>query len=165
MKAAKSVFAALALAACATPAPSPSARGGHESVSATLDAENAAFSAAYMRGDVQTILSAYAADALVQTPEGAVISTPDALRAMWGPVAQIRPGTTHALISTFRQFVGQDEVLEAGRYEIGSRTGEGEIRWRRGCYTLVWRRVDGRWLIHYDTWTPPRDPAPSCEPT
>lgn len=156
---------AFALAACATPAPAQSERGGHGGVSAQLDALNAEFSAAYIRGDVEGVLAAYTADALVQTPQGDVISTPDALRAMWAPIAQARPGTTHALTSTFRQFVGEDEVLEAGRYEIGSRTEAGEQRWRRGCYTLVWLRIDGRWLIHYDTWTLPRDPAPTCEPT
>jgi ketosteroid isomerase-like protein len=157
------VILAFSLAACATPA--QSARGGHEGVSATLDAANAAFSAAYMSGDVEAILAAYTADALVQTPQGDVISTPEALRVMWAPIAQMRPGTTHSLTSTFRQFTGADEVLEAGRYEISSRTAEGEQRWRRGCYTLVWRRIGGRWLIHYDMWTAPRDPAPSCEPT
>jgi ketosteroid isomerase-like protein len=156
---------AFALAACATSAPAQQARGGHGGVSATLDAANAEFSAAYMRGDVEGILAAYTADALVQTPQGEVISTPEALRAQWAPVAQIRPGTTHALTSTFRQFMGQDEVLEAGRYEISSRTDEGDQRWRRGCYTLIWRRIEGRWLIHYDMWTAPRDPGPSCEPT
>jgi uncharacterized protein (TIGR02246 family) len=157
------LIAAFALAACAT-APSPQARGGHDGVSAALDALNAGFSAAYMRGDVEAILSAYTPDALVQTPEGAVISTPDALRALWAPVAQSGPRTTHSLHSTFRQFTGRDEVLEAGRYEISARTAEGETRWRRGCYTLVWRRIEGRWLIHYDMWTRPLDPAPACEP-
>ena len=159
------LIAAFALAACATPAPAQQARGGHGGVSATLDAANAAFSAAYVRGDVDAIIAAYTADALVQTPQGDVISTPEALRAMWAPIAQVREGTTHGLTSTFRQFIGQDEVLEAGRYEIGSRTAEGDQRFRRGCYTLVWSRIEGHWLIHYDTWTPPRDPAPSCEPT
>lgn len=159
------LIAAFALAACATPAPAQQARGGHGGVSAQLDTLNTEFSAAYTRGDVEAILAAYSADALVQTPQGDVISTPEALRAMWAPIAQMRPDTTHALISTFRQFMGEDEVLEAGRYEIGSRTAEGEQRFRRGCYTLVWRRIEGQWRIHYDTWTPPRDPAPSCEPT
>lgn len=156
---------AFALAACATPAPAQQARGGHQGVSATLAAANAAFSAAYMRGDVEAVLAAYTADALVQTPQGDVISTPEALRAMWAPIAQMRPGTTHALTSTFRQFMGDDEVLEAGLYEISTPTTEGEARWRRGCYTLIWRRTEGKWLIHYDTWTPPLDPAPTCAPT
>ena len=159
------IIVAFALAACATSAPVQSQRGGHGGVSATLDAANAEFSAAYMRGDVEAILEAYTVDALVQTPQGDVISTPEALRAMWAPIAQVREGATHGLTSTFRQFIGQDEVLEAGRYEISSRTAEGEQRWRRGCYTLVWRRIEGRWLIHYDMWTAPRDPAPTCEPT
>jgi ketosteroid isomerase-like protein len=159
------IIAAFALAACATSAPAQSARGGHEGVSETLDAANAAFSSAYMRGDVEAILAAYTADALVQTPQGDVIATREALRAQWAPVAQIRPGTTHALTSTLRQFMGADEVLEAGRYEISSRTAEGEQRWRRGCYTLIWRRIEGEWLIHYDMWTAPRDPGPSCAPT
>lgn len=159
------LIAAFALAACATAPVSAQARGGHEGVSATLDAANAAFSAAYVRGDAEAIIAAYAPDALVQTPEGAVISTPEALRATWAGVASVRPGTTHQLTSTYRLFTGADEVLEAGRYEISNRTTEGETRSRRGCYTLVWRRIEGRWLIAYDTWTPPRDPAPSCEPT
>lgn len=154
---------AFALAACATPAPAQQARGGHQGVSARLDAENAAFSAAYMRGDVEAILAAYTPDALVQTPQGGVVSTPEALRAMWAPVAQSGPRATHSLTSTFRQFLGEDEVLEAGSYVIGSRSGEGTPI--HGCYTLLWRRIEGRWLIHYDTWTPPRDPAPSCAPT
>ena len=160
------IIAAFALAACASaPVSTHQARGGHEGVSATLEAENTAFSAAYMRGDVEAVLAAYTSDALVQTPDGAVISTPEALRAMWAPIANIRPGTTHALTSTYRQFTGADEVLEAGRYEISTRTAEGETRWRRGCYTLVWRRIEGRWLIEYDMWTRPLDPAPTCEPT
>lgn len=161
------LIAAFALAACATtPAPAQTAaRGGHGGVSAQLDALNTEFSAAYMRGDVEAILAAYSADALVQTPEGGVISTPEALRAMWAPISPARPGRTHRLTSTYRQFLGQDEVLEAGLYEIGTLNAEGETRWRRGCYTLVWRRIEGHWRIHYDTWTPPSDPAPICAPT
>jgi ketosteroid isomerase-like protein len=160
------IIAAFALAACATaPVAAQQSRGGHEGVSATLDAENAGFSAAYMRGDVEAVLAAYAPDALVQTPEGGVVSTPEALRALWAPIANIRPGTTHALTSTYRQFTGADEVLEAGLYEISTRTAEGETRWRRGCYTLVWRRIEGHWRIEYDSWTRPLDPAQSCEPT
>jgi len=160
------LVAAFALAACATtPALAQTARGGHGGVSAQLDVLNAEFSAAYMRGDVEAILAAYSADALVQTPEGSVIATPEALRAMWAPIAQIQPGTTHSLTSTFRQFMGQDEVLEAGRYAITSRASDGEEHFRLGCYTLLWRRIEGRWLIHYDTWTIPRDHQPHCEPT
>ena len=148
------IIVAFALAACATSAPVQSQRGGHGGVSATLDAANAEFSAAYMRGDVEAILEAYTVDALVQTPQGDVISTPEALRAMWAPIAQVREGATHGLTSTFRQFIGRHIVR-------ARQTPFGKIPWGAAVekYCRPVHPIDAQDSAKFDCgWTAKRPP-------
>ena len=158
------LVAAFALAACATTsAPSDDVDAA---TNAALDAANTAFSAAYMAGDAQTVIGAYTPDAVIHTPEGRLISTPASIAAMWAPIsgAANGPRPTHQLRSTFRQRMEGGQILEVGSYAIGSRNQQGQEQWSRGCYTLVWRHAANGWLIHYDSWTSPRDPAPTCAP-
>jgi ketosteroid isomerase-like protein len=158
------VIAAFALAACAT-APAPQNTSVDAATAATLDAANTAFSAAFMRGDVETILAAYTPDALVQTPEGGVSTSAESLRALWEPVRTSGPTSTHRLQATHRQRLEGGVVMEAGSFEITRRTDAGEQRSSRGCYTLLWRETPAGWRILYDTWTPRRDPGPTCAPS
>lgn len=153
------LLAALALNACATAPPAPT--GVDAATAATLDAENAAFSAAFVRGDVEAILAAYTEDAVVQTPQGTVAVSPTTIRGLWAPIGQSDDRISHSLRSTFRQQLAPYLVLEQGAFTIVRRVDEGEQR-TDGCYTLVWRRSDGRWRIQFDSWTPPHNPARSC---
>jgi ketosteroid isomerase-like protein len=156
------IIAAFALAACAT---APQGTDVDASTAAALDAANAAFSAAFMRGDAEAIFAAYTPDALVQTPEGVVSTTAESLRAMWAPIRTNGPGSTHRLAATHRQRLEGGVIMEAGSFEIVRRTSEGVERASRGCYTLLWRETPAGWRILYDTWTPRRDPGPTCAPS
>lgn len=160
----QSVFAALALGACAaapgaTSAIAPAAVDA--GTAAILDAENAAFSAAFVRGDVEAILAAYADDAVVQTPQGAVAVSPESLRALWAPIGRGEGRISHSLTATFRQRLADHLILEQGAFAIVRRGEAGDER-TDGCYTLLWRRTDAGWRIHFDTWTAPHRPARSC---
>jgi ketosteroid isomerase-like protein len=158
------IVAAFALAACAT-TPAQQSTSVDAATAAALDTANTAFSAAFMRGDPEAIIAAYTPDALVQTPEGVVSTTPQSLRAMWEPVRSNGPSSTHRLQATHRQRLEGGVIMEAGSFEISRRTETGEVRTSNGCYTLLWRETPAGWRILYDTWTPRRDPGPTCAPS
>jgi ketosteroid isomerase-like protein len=156
-----SMFTALALGACATPAAAPTSLDA--ATAAVLDEGNAAFSAAFVRGDVEAILAAYSDDAVVQTPQGTVAVSAEALRTMWAPIGRGDDRISHSLRATFRQQLAPHLILEQGAFTIVRRAEAGEQR-TDGCYTLVWRRTEAGWRIQFDTWTPPHQPARSCTP-
>jgi ketosteroid isomerase-like protein len=159
MRTLTALLAAMALSACATTAPAPTRVD--TATAAALDAENAAFSAAFVRGDVEAILAAYTADAVVQTPQGTVASTPETIRMLWAPIERGDDRISHSLRSTLRQRLAPHLVLEQGAFTIVRRVDNAEQR-SDGCYTLIWRHSDGRWRIQFDSWTPPHNPARSC---
>lgn len=156
-----SMFIALALSACAMPATAP--KPVDAATAAMLDAENAAFSAAFVRGDVEALLALYTEDAVVQTPQGTVIATPDALGTYWAPIGRGDDRISHSLRATLRQQLSPHLILEQGAFAIVRRAEAGERR-TDGCYTLVWRRTEAGWRIQFDSWTAPLEPARSCTP-
>lgn len=131
-------------------------------VATELDAANAAFSAAWVAGDVDALLDAYTADAVVHPPAGGVLTSRDAIRPVWAPIADWeRVG--HRLEPTLRRTLESGEVLEMGRWH-SSRTVEGQSPWLSGCYTVIWRRTNGRWRMAYDSWTAANDASWACRP-
>lgn len=143
--------------ACAAPQ-----RGADDVPAEALDAANAAFSAAWVAGDIDALVNAYTEDAVVHPPAGGVLTTREQVRGLWAPIAtQQRVG--HRLEPTLRRLLGDGRVLEMGRWH-SSRVDDGQSPWRSGCYTVIWRRDDGRWRMEYDAWTGVNENSWACRP-
>lgn len=160
--------AALALASgCANTAlKSTSAIAGANVVASgvvvELDAANTAFSTAWVAGDVDALLDAYTADAIVHPPAGGILTSREAIRAVWAPIVDWRRAG-HRLEPTLRRTLVSGEVLEMGRWH-SSRTVEGQSPWLSGCYTVIWRREGRTWRMAYDSWTGANDASWACRP-
>lgn len=67
-----------------------------------LDAANAAFSAAWVAGDVDALMDAYTPDAVVHPPAGGVLTLPESIRPVWAAIVEWRR-VGHRLEPTLRQ--------------------------------------------------------------
>lgn len=130
---------------------------------AALDEANAAFSAAWVAGDVDTLMSAYTSDAVVHPPAGGVLTSPESIRPVWAGILEWRR-VGHRLEPTLRQSLSGGEVLEMGRWHSARTNDAGESPWISGCYTVIWRNDEGRWRIRYDAWTAANDASWACRP-
>lgn len=139
-----------------------SARPVAANVVAELDAANVAFSAAWVAGDVDALLDAYTADAIVHPPAGGVLTTREAIRGVWAPILNWQRAG-HRLEPALRRTLNSGEVLEMGRWH-SRRTVEGQSPWLSGCYTVIWRRSGGVWRMAYDSWTAANDASWACRP-
>lgn len=158
-----SLFASL-VAACASIDASRIAQPGVSAVTAAeLDAANVAFSAAWLAGDVDVLVSAYTEDAVVHPPAGGVLTTPEQIRTVWAPIVNWRR-VGHRLEPTLRQGLRGGEILEMGRWHSARENDAGEAPWASGCYTVIWRSDGGRWRMKYDAWTAANDASWACRP-
>lgn len=79
-----------AVMSVAPPPPAAAEAVVSPSVIAELDAANRAFSAAWLRGDIDGLLDAYTQDAVVHPPAGGVLTSRDSIRPVWAPIANWR---------------------------------------------------------------------------
>jgi ketosteroid isomerase-like protein len=132
-------------------------------ITAELDAANAAFSAAWLAGDVDAILGSYTQVAIVHPPAGGVLTTREQIRGVWAPIANWQR-VGHRLEPTLRWALEPGLILEMGRWH-SSRTVNGQSPWLSGCYTVIWRRGgNGRWRMDYDAWSVANDQSWACRP-
>ena len=144
------------------------ATAGADTVDATtaaaLDAANAAFSAAWVRGDGETLVAAYVPDAILHPPAGGVRVGTAAVRSIWGSSGPGRLG--HRLEPLLRRSLAEGMVLEMGRWHSRRATDtDPDPPWVWGCYTVIWRRDPGApWRMYYDAWSVPHTEEWACQP-
>ena len=115
-----------------------------------IDEGNQAFAAALMNGDVDAAVSSYTDTACIIAPSAENACGKDQIEAFWTGV--VNSGVKNVRIDTgevgssgdLAYAVGTLVVTDANDVEHASR------------YTLVFRKVEGEWKLHVDTWTPSR---------
>ena len=140
------VLAALALPARAQPVTS----GPDENIAAIL-AQSRAFSAAYGRGDIDTLVGIYAEDGVAAASGSDFVRGREALQSFW-QIPEGRDITRHEA-TPIELHVDGDLAMDWGYYE-GDLTQDGEaLPTFRGKYLIVWRRgADGVWRMAHDMW-------------
>jgi uncharacterized protein (TIGR02246 family) len=125
-------------------APATAARS--DEVRDAVEAGNRAFISAFLRGDATAVGNLYTEDAQVIAPGSPVAAGRPAIAAFWK--RSIDSGVEDVALET-------TEVESAG--ELAYETGivrlvasDGTITSAR--YVVVWKRIDGRWLLHRDIW-------------
>jgi uncharacterized protein (TIGR02246 family) len=118
----------------------------HESDEAILAKGAARWMEAFNKGDADAYAAMYAVDAVVAPPNAPAIFGRDAIRAAKAASAS----TDFAIELEDLEIVIQGDLgYKAGRYRI--RATDGTLV-DRGKYLEIWRKIDGRWLIHRDIY-------------
>jgi uncharacterized protein (TIGR02246 family) len=120
------------------------ARG--EDVRAAVEAGNAAFVAAFLRGDAPAVAARYTEDAKVIPPGGEIVAGRAAIEAFWK--GQIASGIKDVKLTTLEVEADGDLAVETGRVRLVG--ADGKVS--EGRYVVAWKRVGGEWKLHRDIW-------------
>ena len=118
--------------------------------------------AAYNTGDVDTIVAAYADNAVVMAPGSPAASGRDAIRQLvTAESAKVQAaGVTLAAVDNDTVGVSGDLAWHSGSYTVNDGTGTAVDS---GNYMEVMQNIDGKWLIIRDIWNSDRPAMPSVE--
>lgn len=109
------------------------------------------FSAAYMKGDAEKMVSLYTDDAVIFPGNSDLIRGKEAIRKYW----TLAPGRTitHHMITAVEIKITGDFAYDYGYYEISGRNNGEAWGPNYGKYLIVWKRgSDGAWKMHLDMW-------------
>ncbi len=141
------LFAAvLVLTGCATQPPDSGADR------AAIAERSRAFSAAYVRGDIDTMMEIYAADAVVLAPGREPMRGRESFRGFW-TLPEGRAVTRHEAVPD-SLVVDGDLAYDHGRYLVAGENDGNAWGPVRGTYLIVWTRgADDRWRMAADMWS------------
>lgn len=126
------------------------------SARAAIDAANKKFSAGAAKGDAAMIASVYSSDAEAFPPNADVVRGRAAIQKLWQSV--LDSGITGFELMTRDVESAGDLAYESGTYTL--KTKDGNVA-DRGKYCVVWKRVQGQWLLHRDIWNTNMPAAPA----
>jgi len=107
---------------------------------------NERFREAVVSADSAGMPGLYTRDAVVLPPNGNAVQGPEAIEKFWATAFEA--GITEARPVTTEVIEMGDYALEVGEYTVlaGAKVLD------RGKIMVLWRRVDGAWRMHRDTW-------------
>lgn len=122
--------------------------GGTTDVRAAIQAGNKKFIDGAAKRDAALIATAYTEDAEAFPPNSEVVKGRPALQKLWQSV--LDSGIAAFELNTTEVAADGNLAYEVGTYVM--KTEDGKIA-DRGKYCVVWKRVNGQWLLHRDIWT------------
>lgn len=112
---------------------------------------SAQFSATYMQGDTEKLVSFYTDDAVIFPGNSDLIRGTAAIKKYWTLPAG-RTVTHHKITAVEIKVIG-DFAHDYGHYEVSGRNGEEAWGPTYGKYLIVWKRNQaGEWKMHLDMW-------------
>jgi uncharacterized protein (TIGR02246 family) len=124
--------------------PATSARS--DEVRDAVEAGNRAFITAFLRGDAKAVAGLYTSDAQVIAPGSPVARGRPAIAAFWQK--SIDSGVKDVSLETAEVESAGNLAYETGI--VGLIAKDGTVSKAR--YLVIWKRTDGKWLLHRDTW-------------
>ena len=113
-----------------------------------IETANKKFVAAFAKQDAAGVAAAYSADANVFPPNAPIIKSRDGIQKMWRDVMNSGIATV-SLVTTEVESAG-NLAYESGTYEMKMKDGKVADR---GKYCVVWKKVNGQWMLHRDIWS------------
>lgn len=117
-------------------------------VRAAIEAGNKKFSDGAAKHDAALLVTAYTIDAEAFPPNSEMVKGRPALQKLWQSV--LDSGIAAVELKTTEVEAAGSLAYEVGTYAM--KTKEGVVA-DRGKYCVVWKRVNGEWLLHRDIWT------------
>lgn len=146
--------AAIALAACTQPPALPA------DPAAIVAERNAAFMAGVAAGDSATLAANYAENAVLMPPGNAAVEGREAIGQFWqggisAGMARIELAEGEVIATS------ADTILERSTARLFNAAGDVIDE---GKYVVVWRLIDGQWLMVWDIWNSDAPPPPAATP-
>ena len=107
-----------------------------------IGAANEAFMVAFGRGDAAGLAAMYSRDGQILPPNSEVMAGREAIQFLWQSLMDM--GVKKAKLQIREVEDHGDTAIEISRYTL---FGEGDQMIDRGKYIIIWKLVDGRWLI------------------
>jgi uncharacterized protein (TIGR02246 family) len=118
---------------------------------AEITANNRAFESAIATGNVDAIAALLAPDVIALPPDGPIVTGREAVRQFWASTIR-EHGVTSCQIITDHLDTVSDMASEVGHATMTMTAPDGKSETARIKYVVVWKRVDGAWLLHRDIW-------------
>jgi uncharacterized protein (TIGR02246 family) len=115
---------------------------------AQIEKANAAFVAAFAKGDAAAIAQMYSSDGQVLPPNSEIVSGTDAIQGLWKGAMDMGAKSITLKAAEVEQH-GPAIAHEVGAYTMTGADGK-EID--RGKYVVIWKREGNAWKIHRDIW-------------
>jgi uncharacterized protein (TIGR02246 family) len=106
----------------------------------------AKWQAAYNAGDGAAVAALYTKDAALLPPNSAPVQGGEAITAFWSTA--VGQGATTKLTSKEVYAMG-DMAVEVGTYSGTNADGSHQDH---GHFTVVYKKVDGKWMMYRDMW-------------
>jgi uncharacterized protein (TIGR02246 family) len=111
-----------------------------------IAAVNRQFEEAARKGDLDRLASLYTPDAMAMPPDGPLVKGRDAIKQMWGSLAQ-SIGLKDVRLDTLDLELVGDTGCEVGEATITHGGGTAVVK-----FVVVWKKTDGQWRLHRDIW-------------
>jgi uncharacterized protein (TIGR02246 family) len=118
---------------------------------AEIAANNRAFETAVGTGNVDAIAALFAPDILALPPDGPVVTGREAVRQLWASAIS-EHGMTSCQLTTDQLDVVGDLASEVGHATMTMAPPGGKSETATIKYLVVWKRLNGTWLLHRDIW-------------
>lgn len=128
--------------------PASAQKGAGSAVHAAIEAGNKKFSDGAAKHDAAVIATAYSEDAEAFPPNSDVVRGRPALQKLWQSV--LDSGIAGIELKTTEVESAGSMAYEVGTYAMKAK--DGKIA-DHGKYCVVWKRVNGQWLLHRDIWS------------
>lgn len=105
---------------------------------------NATLSNAFASGDAAAIINLYTDDAWFMVPHVEALKGKSAIQVAFQGLFD--GGITGISLSTTELDILGDTVIEAGEFSLSA----GDVIADQGKFMVVWKNINGKWLIHRD---------------
>jgi len=120
------------------------------SVKSEIEAANQKFGAAYAKGDAASIAALYTPHATVFPPGSDMVTGREGIQKVWA--GAIKSGLKITSLRTISVEQYGNAAREIGRFTAESPNAQKEITKLDGKYVVVWKRVNGTWMLDSDIW-------------
>jgi len=118
---------------------------------AEIAANNRAFERAVETGNLDAIAALLAPDVMALPPEGPIVAGKEAVKKLWESAIK-EHGMRSFNISTDALDLAGDMASEVGYATMTTVPPGGKAETSKIKFVVVWKRRDGRWLLHRDIW-------------